>query len=171
MASARRSTDTTGYPYVTRSRHTAWARDHRRIFGCQHDTHDQTVAIPRQARGRPALVAHGALTVNACLVRGRIWRPSDDTGGAIDDVFAALRRQIPNLLIERLRVMHAGDDDNVYFLGTVDLPDLVQIDTAPNGQPPFTVEAAERLDTDDPLRAAAAARAWIVAGQAPSRVS
>lgn len=94
----------------------------------------------------------------------RMWETNDRAGGSIDDVFAALRRDVPELLIERLSATHPGDDDNVYFLGTRAHPDLVQIDTAPNGWPPFVVEAAERLDTSDPEHAADAARIWLIAG-------
>jgi hypothetical protein len=93
----------------------------------------------------------------------RIWQASDRTGGSIDDVFAALRRDVPDLLIERLATTHPGDDDNVYFLGTQTHTDLVQIDTAYNGWPPFVVEAAERLDTSEPDQVVAAVRTWFLA--------
>jgi hypothetical protein len=93
----------------------------------------------------------------------RIWQANARTGGSVDNVFVALRRDVPELLIERLSAAHPGDDDNVYFLGTRAHPDLVQIDTAPNGQPPFLVEAAERLDTSDAEQAADAARTWLIA--------
>jgi hypothetical protein len=93
----------------------------------------------------------------------RTWQASDRTGGSIDDVFVALRRDVPDLLVERLTTTHPGDDDNVYFLGTPTHPDLVQIDTASNGQPPFIVEAAERLDTSDLDRVVTVARTWLIA--------
>jgi hypothetical protein len=46
-------------------------------------------------------------------------------------------------------VEHAGDDDNVYFVGTAQELDLVQLDTAPGGQPPLVLEAEARFETAD----------------------
>ncbi|GAA3219787.1 hypothetical protein ACFO1B_17865 [Dactylosporangium siamense] len=94
-------------------------------------------------------------------MRGRNWQPTERTGGPIDEVFDNLRQNIPHLLIERLDVTHPSDDDNVYFLGVSPRPDLVQIDTAPHGQPPFIIEADQRIVTDDPLHAATTTRAWL----------
>jgi hypothetical protein len=94
--------------------------------------------------------------VDTHCVRGRPWRPDDRTGGPIDQVFDHLRQHIPDLLIERLDVTHPADDDNVYFLGLGEVLDIVQVDTGPQGQPPFTVESDDRVDTVDPAEAFAA---------------
>jgi hypothetical protein len=94
-------------------------------------------------------------------VQRRSWQPADRTGGPLDEIFDDLRHHLPDLLIDRLVMAHAGDDDNVYFLGTPTRPDLVQIDTDPDGQPPFIIEADQRLTTPDPVRAAATMRTWL----------
>jgi hypothetical protein len=90
--------------------------------------------------------------------RGRTWRATDRTGGSLDDILDALRQQYSDIVVERLDKTHPGDDDNVYFLG-INQDDTVQIDTGPRGQPPFTIEAADRVDTSDPAEALATIRA------------
>jgi hypothetical protein len=82
-------------------------------------------------------------------VRGRTWQSTDRTGGPLDEVFDDVRRHVPDLLIERLNVAHAPDDDNVYFLGIPARPDLVQINTDADGQPPFTIEADNHQSTSE----------------------
>jgi hypothetical protein len=86
----------------------------------------------------------------------RLWRPSDRTGGPLDQLLDALRQQHPDLVVERLGKTHPADDDNVYFLGLGEEVDIVQVDTGPQGQPPFTVESDDRVDTVDPAEAFAA---------------
>ena len=58
-----------------------------------------------------------ALRVGRVPLRGRPWGPDDLTGGPVDDVFAGLRARAPGLVIERIEVTHAGDDDNLFFVG------------------------------------------------------
>ncbi|MEU4091716.1 hypothetical protein [Streptomyces sp. NPDC026673] len=60
------------------------------------------------------------------------------------------------MIIERLAVAHANDDDNVYYLGDAAILDRVQLDTGPDGQPPFLVEADDRVVTSDVAEAVAA---------------
>jgi hypothetical protein len=81
--------------------------------------------------------------------RGRIWTGADRTGGPADDLFDALRLRIPGLLIERLQVAHAADDDNVYFIGDGGGFDRVQLYTAPHGQPTFYIESGGLHKTAD----------------------
>ncbi|MFI1097829.1 hypothetical protein [Streptomyces sp. NPDC020917] len=63
-----------------------------------------------------------------------------------------------------MTVTRPGDDDNVYFLGDASVPDRVQLDTWPDGQPPFVVEADARVETSDVAEAVAIAVAWLGPG-------
>jgi hypothetical protein len=90
------------------------------------------------------------------------------TGGAVDQVFAQVRHAMPGVLIERLMVTHAGDDDNVYFLGDELTMDRVQVDTGPGGQPPFLVEADDRVVTSEVAEAVATAVGWLGSGDVGS---
>ncbi|MET9693834.1 hypothetical protein ABZY81_36300 [Streptomyces sp. NPDC006514] len=102
------------------------------------------------------------------LSRTRSWGPGDLTGGPVDQVFAQVRQAVPGLAIERLAVTRASDDDNVYFLGVGSVPDLVQFDTGPGGQPPFLVEAGHRVVTSEVAEAVAAVSAGLGSGDAGS---
>jgi len=64
-------------------------------------------------------------------------------------------RSHPSLVVERLTVQRPGDHDNVYFLGSGDRLDVVQVDTRVNGQPSLLMDAAQRYTTSDPCTAAA----------------
>ena len=90
--------------------------------------------------------------------RGRPWTTSDRTGGPIDDVFDQLHEQVPGLVVERLEVTHSGDDNNVYFIGDQHHADLIQVDTHPNGHPPFLIENGGRHHTTDTTKAVAVIR-------------
>ena len=68
-----------------------------------------------------------------------------------------VRARVPWVRVERLTVTHAADDDNVYFLGDRDDHNLVQIDTWPDGRPPFLIEGHERTSACDVHEAAEAA--------------
>jgi hypothetical protein len=93
--------------------------------------------------------------------RGRPWTAGDRTGGPLDQILDELRVQVPSLIVERLQMPHPGDDDNVYFLGDASGMDRVQLDTAPDGQPPFILEADQRLETTDPTSAATTIHTWL----------
>jgi hypothetical protein len=97
-------------------------------------------------------------------MRGRPWGPDDLTGGPVDEVFAQVRVVVPGLVVERLQVMHPGDDDNVYFLGDEHGLDRVQIDTCSGGRSPFLIEAGERFETSDVAEATAAVASWLGSG-------
>ncbi|MFD4393381.1 hypothetical protein [Kitasatospora sp. NPDC058478] len=76
------------------------------------------------------------------------WGPNDNTGGPVDEIFAALREAFLGLRIERLSVSRASDDDNIWFISREDGMEL-QLDSASNGEPPFLLEsdvARERVD-------------------------
>jgi hypothetical protein len=94
--------------------------------------------------------------MNSAMRRGRPWGPDDLIGGPVDEVFAAVRRAVPGLTVERLKVTHAADDDNVYFLGDERGLDRVQVGTAPGGEPPFLIEADDRVEVSDVAEAAGA---------------
>jgi hypothetical protein len=75
------------------------------------------------------------------VTRGIGWGSTDRTGGPIDEVFAALRRSFPDIRIERLLVTHAADDDNVWFITRPGGSGEFQVDSMPNGSPPFLLES------------------------------
>src|SRR5215472_1100931 len=79
----------------------------------------------------------------------RLWTAGDRTGGPVDQVFDKLRQKVPGLIVERLQVTHPADDDNVYFVGDEQGRDRIQIETAPDGQPPFLIENGGRSQTSD----------------------
>jgi hypothetical protein len=99
--------------------------------------------------------------MNRAPLRGRPWTASDRTGGPLDQILDELRAQVPSLIVERLKMPHPGDDDNVYFIGDSSGLDRVQLDTAPGGQPSFLLEADQRLETTDPTHAATTIRGWL----------
>ncbi|MEV0095090.1 hypothetical protein [Streptomyces sp. NPDC050738] len=79
-----------------------------------------------------------------------------------------MRHEVPGLVIERLVVTHAGDD-NVYFLGAEPVLDRVQLDTAPGGQPPFLVEGDDRVVAASEIaETVAAVRLWLGSGDVRS---
>jgi hypothetical protein len=83
------------------------------------------------------------------MAKGVPWRPTDLVGGPVDHVFMALRDAYPGLRIVRLSVTHPADDDNVWFITPVDSDTELQLDSMPNGYPPFLLEsdhARERAD-------------------------
>jgi hypothetical protein len=99
-------------------------------------------------------------------MRGRFWGPDDVTGGPVDEVFAQVRRMVPGLMAERLEVAHAGDDDNVYFLGDGGGLDRVQLDTGRGGRPPFVIEARDhnQVVALDVVEAVVTIRGWLDSG-------
>lgn len=86
------------------------------------------------------------------------------TGGPVDEVFAQVSRVVPGVIVERLAVTNAGDDDNVYFVGDESAVDRVQVDTGPGGQPPFLIEADGRMVTSEVAEAVATVVAWLGSG-------
>jgi hypothetical protein len=58
----------------------------------------------------------------------------------IDAVLAAVRARVADARVSRLGVTHPVDDDNVWFIQTASGAAEVQIDSRPNGQPPFLIE-------------------------------
>lgn len=88
------------------------------------------------------------------LIPTRPWGEDDLTGGPLDVVLQRVRVSVPDLIVERLVVMHPVDDDNVYLLGNASGRDLVQVDTDPEGQSTFFIEASDRAETTDTMTAA-----------------
>lgn len=84
------------------------------------------------------------------MAGARVWSADDCTGGPIDEVFAGLRREFPDLAIERLVGTHPADDDNVFWISVRLSPrfrgwESVQVDTYPGGRPPFLLEGDRHL--------------------------
>ena len=96
-------------------------------------------------------------------MRGRPWTNADRTGGPIDEVFSQLRELVPGVIIERLEVTHPAEDDNVYFIDDQHEFDRVQVDTNPDGQPPFLIENENGLrhETTDTTEAVTLIRDWL----------
>jgi hypothetical protein len=101
------------------------------------------------------------MTVNPAPRRDRHWTASDRTDGPVDQVFDQLRRKVPGLIVERLQVTHAADDDNLYFVGDEYGRDRIQIETAPNGEPPFLIENGGRSQTSDTAEAVIHIDRWL----------
>lgn len=59
----------------------------------------------------------------------------------IQQVFAALRAKFDDLEIERLGKYWDGDDDNLWYIRRKCCKDIVQLETNPDGVPPFLVES------------------------------
>jgi hypothetical protein len=86
------------------------------------------------------------------------------TGGPIDAVFASLHAAMASLSIERLQVRNPNDDNNLWFISAAGLPDDIQIDAHPGGQPPFLIEGngeGQRLSTSDVDEAVATILSWL----------
>jgi len=92
-------------------------------------------------------------------MRGLPWGPTDRIGGPLDRVLAAVRSELPDLIVERL------PGDNLFFLGDDFGLDRVQISCAPDGQPPFLIEDGGTVETSDVAEAAAVILSWL--GDAP----
>ena len=90
------------------------------------------------------------------LIPTRLWGEDDLTGGPLDVLLQRVRASVPDLIVERLVVVHPGDDDNVYLLGNASGRDLVQVNTYPDGQPTFFIEASDRAEAADVTTAAGA---------------
>ncbi len=77
-------------------------------------------------------------------------------------MLAQVRDRCPGVRVERLTVTHRADDDNVYFLGDEYDPNRVQVDTCPDGHPPFTIESnTQRTETSNVSEAATVISEWL----------
>jgi hypothetical protein len=85
----------------------------------------------------------------------------------IDAVLASVQRAVAGAQVSRLAVTHPADDDNVWFIGTASGKAEVQIDSHPNGQPPFLIE----IDQQRPVTALTVGEAvdvierWLLAAE------
>jgi hypothetical protein len=96
------------------------------------------------------------------VTRGVAWGPGDLTGGPIDEVFNALRRSFSDIRIEHLSVTHPADDDNVWFISRMGAGIELQIDSMPNGAPPFLLESdSGRARTEDASEAIQRLTEWL----------
>lgn len=85
------------------------------------------------------------------------------SGGPVDDVFDVVRRDRPDIGIERRQVEHPADADELWYFRTSSGAE-VQVESGPDGQRPFVVEGVgegQRLRTEDPGEAAAAVLRWL----------
>ena len=84
------------------------------------------------------------------MAGSRPWTSDDRTGGPLDDILRSVQSSFPDVAVSRLVGTHRADDDNGFWVQRAGVE--VQVDTAPGGAPPFTVESdgpGTRLDTDD----------------------
>ena len=96
------------------------------------------------------------------MTRGADWGATDLTGGPVDEVFASLRRSFSDLRIERLTVTHPTDDDNVWFLTLHSKGIELQIDSMPDGAPPFLLESdTEQERAEDAASAIVKLTEWL----------
>jgi hypothetical protein len=88
----------------------------------------------------------------------------------VDRVFALVREAVPDAKFERLRVTFPAGDDNVWWVWVGPEPRTVgqrsvQIDTHPDGTPPFFIEGDDEprktLTTSDASQAAEAIVRWL----------
>jgi hypothetical protein len=90
------------------------------------------------------------------------WTPENRTGGALDEVLDGLRKSFPDLVVMRLKELHPGDDDNVWFLTLPNAASDVQLDTNVGGRPPFLLESnSQRTSTDNATEALHVLVEWL----------
>jgi hypothetical protein len=83
------------------------------------------------------------------MAGARTWKADDRTGGPIDEIFAGLRAEFRDLVIERLLDTYPTDDDNVFWLSLGSSPrfrggESAQVDTETDGRPPFLLEGEQQ---------------------------
>jgi hypothetical protein len=115
------------------------------------------------ALGAPDANAHCRYSGLVGLVmKGISWGPSDLTGGPVDQISMSLRSSYPDVQVERLSVTHAGDDDNVWYISRPTCNVELQLDSMPNGLPPFLLESdTVRERTDDVREAVELLTDWL----------
>ena len=65
---------------------------------------------------------------------GRVTAP-------IEAVLGAVCARVPGVRVDRLTVTHPVDDDNLWFIRRSLAGPAVQIESRPEGQPPFLIES------------------------------
>lgn len=85
----------------------------------------------------------------------------------IDDVLAAVRARVSGAEVSRLAVTHSADDDNVWLIRSSDGGVEVQIDSHPDGKPPFYLETDHhgQITATTAREAAAIIEGWLLTGQ------
>jgi hypothetical protein len=111
------------------------------IFGLLGVPEDQRVTADRMDELAGALAKHLSLSPSSQAANPphRVWLPTYRTGGPLDTVLEEVRRRRPGVVVERLQLSYATDDDNVYFLSDDQHADCIQVDTGPDGNPPFVI--------------------------------
>ena len=81
----------------------------------------------------------------------------------MESVFVELRRRLPSVSIERLAVKYPADDDNLWFIKTGAQRE-VQLESHPDGRPPFLIEEDlpnQRHETSELAEAVDVIVAWL----------
>ena len=82
--------------------------------------------------------------------------------GPVGLIVAAVRQVFPDLEVRRLAVTHAGDENNVWFITRPASSVELQLDSMPDGAPPFLLESdANRDRTSDAEEAAHLMISWL----------
>ncbi|WP_194817258.1 hypothetical protein [Nocardia sp. XZ_19_385] len=89
----------------------------------------------------PAVQRVGAFGEVLVLMDWIAWRSTDLAGGPVDEIFASLWARFPGLSMRRLWFSNPNDDDNVWRILREDTGLDVQVDTCPDGAPPFLLES------------------------------
>jgi hypothetical protein len=85
-----------------------------------------------------------------------------DEPGAVGQVLGMVRSLLPAVRIERLQSKYPTDDDNVWFIKSDETE--VQIDTHPDGRPPFVIEGdlpGQRRETSGVSEAVELILGWL----------
>jgi hypothetical protein len=85
--------------------------------------------------------------------------------GPVDEVLVAVARRRPEVRIARIWVSHPADDDNLweFFLPEIRYS-TVQIETHPDGRPPYLIEGngdRQRLETSSVQEAVDVILSWL----------
>ena len=81
----------------------------------------------------------------------------------LDEVIRLVRARLPEVMCAQLTVLHAADDDGLWFFGLPARPGEVQIESS-RGACPFLVETDEhdeRVTTTTPAETADVIVAWL----------
>jgi hypothetical protein len=81
-------------------------------------------------------------------------------------VFTTLRSRFEGLTIERMKVRHPSDDDNVWYPTLMPGNVEIEVDALPGGQPPFGLDYDVRFTAPDAESAIAKLTEWL---EAPPR--
>jgi hypothetical protein len=61
----------------------------------------------------------------------------------IDKIIAEVRRRVPSVQVDQLKVKHSGDDDGLWWFRAPGVKQQIQIESS-SGNCPFLIEADDR---------------------------